>query len=132
MLKLNKLEVGVFPSSQMQGMPVIHFDIIDDGKDYELDAEGKPTQEGLVKCSEAILNDIKTELENNHWEEDWVDFLLAKKYGVFTGDEMASEKNVDCSDILFRMISHISHDMQNDIEKQINEPVSNDEKQEQK
>ena len=82
MLKLNKLEVGVFPSSQMQGMPVIHFDIIDDGKDYELDAEGKPTQEGLVKCSEAILNDIKTELENNHWEEDWVDFLLAKKYGV--------------------------------------------------
>ena len=117
MLKLNKLEVGVFPSSQMQGMPVIHFDIIDDGKDYELDAEGKPTQEGLVKCSETILNDIKTELENNHWEEEWVDFLLAKKYGVFTGDEMASEKNVDCSDILFRMISHISHDMQNDIEE---------------
>ena len=83
----------------------------------ELDAEGKPTQEGLVKCSETILNDIKAELENNHWEEEWVDFLLAKKYGVFTGDEMASEKNVDCSDILFRMISHISHDMQNDIEE---------------
>lgn len=117
MLKLNKLEVGVFPSSQMQGMPVIHFNMIDDGNQYELDDEGRPTQESLVKCSEAILDNIKTELENNHWEDMWIDFLLAKKYGVFTGDEMASEKNVYCSDLLFKMISHISHAMQDDIEE---------------
>ncbi len=117
MLKLNKLEVGVFPSSQMQGMPVIHFDLFDDGTEYEKDEQGKPTQDGLVKCAEGILNQIKEHLETDHFEEDWVDFLLAKKYGVFTGDDMASEANLPESDILFRMISHISHDMQNDIEE---------------
>lgn len=117
MLKLNKLEVGIFPNSQMQGMPVIHFDIIDDGVEYEKSEDGKPTQDALVKCSEGILNDVKAILEENHWEEEWVDFLLAKKYGVFTGDEMASEANLKASDMLFRMISHISHDMQNDIEE---------------
>lgn len=117
MLKLNKLEVGVFPASQMQGMPVIHFDLFDDGTAYELDEQGKPTQEGLIKCAEDILNQVKERLEADHFEEDWVDFLLAKKYGVFTGDEMASEANLPESDILFKMISHISHDMQNDIEE---------------
>lgn len=118
MLKLNKLEVGIFPNSQMQGMPVIHFDLInDDNVNYETGEDGKPTQEARVKCAEAILNDIKNELETNHYEEVWVDFLLAKRYGVFTGNDMASEDEVDTSDILFRMISHISHDMQNDIEE---------------
>lgn len=117
MLKLNKLEVGVYPHSQMQGMPVIHFDIIDDKVELEKDENGKPTRDAMVKCAEGILNDIRAILEAQHYEEEWVDFLLAKKYGVFTGDEMASPDNVNTSDMLFRMISHISHDMQNDIEE---------------
>ncbi len=117
MLKLKKMEVGAFPSSQMQGMPVIHFDIFDDGVEIEKGEDGKPTQEGMVKCCEAILEEVRTTLEANGWEEEWVDFLLAKKYGIFTGDAMAAEENLDTSDILFRMISHISHDMQNDIEE---------------
>ena len=117
MLKLKKVQVGVFPDSQMQGMPVIHFELEKSSDAYELDAEGHPTQDSRVKCAEKILEDIRKELEANHWEEEWVDFLLAKKYGVFTGNEMAAEDEVDTSDVLFRMISHISHDMQNDIEE---------------
>lgn len=118
MLKLNKVEVGLYPASQLQGMSVIHFDLSDDKEaEYEKDENGKPTQEAKVKNAEAILDAIKKELDEKHIEEEWIDFLLAKKYGVFTNDDLASEDNVEISDILFKFISHMSHEIQNEIEE---------------
>lgn len=117
MLKLNKVEVGLYPASQLQGMSVIHFDLSED-KDYKYEKgeDGKPTQEAKVKNAEAVLDSIKKALEEQHIEEEWVNFLLASKYGVFTNEDMASEENLDISDILFKFISHMSHEIQNEIE----------------
>lgn len=116
MLKLNKLKYGLFTESQMQGLPVLQFDIVDDGQPLEKNENGDPTEDAKVKCCTELLEQVKVEIEKQHLEGEWVDFLIAKTYGVFTGDEMASPANVDTSTTLFVMLSHISHDIQNDLE----------------
>lgn len=114
MLKLNKLESGIFAEAQMQGMRVLHFDFTEDDADYEKGDNGQPTEESLVKNCEEILNEAKSQLEAKGLEEDWVNLLLAQEYGIFTGDEIASPKNVDAIITLFVMLSHMSHDLQKD------------------
>lgn len=117
MIKLNKLEAGLFTESQMQGIKVLHFDFIDDGEKAATNDEGKPTEEALVDRCTKVLDDIKKELDKNDLQEEWVHFLLGEMYGVFTGDCMASPDNMKFSSTLLAMISHMSHDIQEDTEK---------------
>lgn len=117
MVKLNRLETGLFTESQMQGIKVLHFDFIDDEEKIATNDEGKPTEEALVDRCTLILDDIKKELDKNGLQEEWVHFLLGEMYGVFTGDCMASSDNIQISNTLFAMISHMSHDIQEDTEK---------------
>lgn len=116
MLKLSKLECGLFTEAQMQGVKVLHFAFEDDSEKIERNENGKATEEATVKRCTEILDDLKKELDSKHLEKEWVNFLLGSMYAVFTGDCMASPDNLEISQMLFTMLSHISHDLQNDTE----------------
>lgn len=115
MLKLEDLNWEYFPEGQVQGLNGLVFRFSDDGKTFTIpEGQKEPAKEDLVKECEAVLENIKTKLEEKKLEEEWVDFLLSRKYGFFVGEDLANKNCIDESMVLFAMISHISHDLQNE------------------
>ena len=115
MLKLDDLNWEYFPEGQVQGLNGLVFRFSDDGRQFTIpEGQKEPAREDLTKECEAVLEDVKKKLEEKGLEDDWVDFLLSKKYGFFIGEDMANKNCIDESMILFAMISHISHDLQNE------------------
>lgn len=113
MLKLVDLNKEYFKEGNCQGLQGLVFKFEDDGQQFEIPKGSKePTKESLVTACEAILENIKAKLEEKKLEQDWIDFLLAKNYGFFIGDDLANKNCIDESTVLFAMISHISHDLQ--------------------
>lgn len=115
MLKLKDLNWEYFPEGQVQALNGLVFRFEDDGKKFEIpEGQDKVPQEDYVKACEAILDEVKVKLEEKELQDAWVDFLLSKNYAFFIGEDMANKNCVDESMILFKMISHISHDLQNE------------------
>lgn len=115
MLKLVDLNWEYFPEGQVQSLNGLVFKFKDDGKQFTIpEGQKTATKEDLVNACEKVLDDIKAKLEKKNLQDEWVDFLLSRKYGFFIGEDMANKNCVDESMVLFQMISHISHDLQNE------------------
>lgn len=120
MLKLVDISWKYFPDGQVQGLSGLEFKFEDDGKDFERSVNdnvlkrAEPATKDLVDACEVLLNDIKETLEKKNLQNEWVDFLLAKNYGFFTSEDIANENCIEETSMLFTMISHISHEMQNE------------------
>lgn len=115
MLKLKDLDWEYFPEGQVQALNGLVFRFEDDGQTFTIpEGQTEIPKQDLVDACEKLLDDVKAKLEEKQLQEEWVNFLLSRKYGFFIGEEMANKNCVEESMILFAMISHISHDLQKD------------------
>lgn len=107
MIKIKDINYGYYPSAQLCGMKCLHF-LFEESKE-----KVPETNEEIKKAIDKLfLEDIKNLLDEKKLENEWVDFMTAKTYGIFSGNCLPDPKNARIIQNFLAYIGHISHEMQ--------------------
>lgn len=105
MIKVNKVEYGLFPYASAAGMNVFHIDIKCDDKPCE------DTSKNVDNAS-VMAQTIEKAVEKNGWQDAWNLAMLGQCYVVFTGDDIPSDANMPAFNAFYNMMSELSLSVQ--------------------